>query len=170
MITRSHKKKLTKSTAVYSNCELYRYSLTRSWDSSAKKVLFIMLNPSTATEIQNDPTVERCERRAKALGYGAFKVCNIFAYRSTDPKIMRLQKDPIGPENDKIIIKSANWSNNIICAWGTNGSHLNRGKKIEELLRAKNFTLTHLGLSKDGHPKHPLYISYSVSPENWIER
>ena len=129
-----------------------------------------MLNPSTATEIQNDPTVERCERRAKALGYGAFKVCNIFAYRSTDPKIMRLQKDPIGPENDKIIIKSANWSNNIICAWGTNGSHLNRGKKIEELLRAKNFTLTHLGLSKDGHPKHPLYISYKVSPENWIER
>ena len=129
-----------------------------------------MLNPSTATEIQNDPTVERCERRAKALGYGAFKVCNIFAYRSTDPKIMRLQKDPIGPENDKIIIKSANWSNNIICAWGTNGSHLNRGKKIEALLRAKNFTLTHLGLSKDGHPKHPLYISYKVSPENWIER
>jgi hypothetical protein len=144
--------------------------VTRTWDSSAKKVLFIMLNPSTATEIQNDPTVERCERRAKALGYGAFKVCNIFAYRSTDPKIMRLQKDPIGPENDKIIIKSANWSNNIICAWGTNGSHLNRGKKIEELLRAKNFTLTHLGLSKDGHPKHPLYISYKVSPENWIER
>ena len=170
MITRNHKKELKKSTAVYSNCELYRYSLTRSWDSSAKKILFIMLNPSTATEIQNDPTVERCERRAKALGYGAFKVCNIFAYRSTDPKIMRLQKDPIGPENDKIIIKSANWSNNIICAWGTNGSHLNRGKKIEELLRAKNFTLTHLGLSKDGHPKHPLYISYSVSPENWIER
>ena len=83
---------------------------------------------------------------------------------------MRLQKDPIGPENDKIIIKSANWSNNIICAWGTNGSHLNRGKKIEALLRAKNFTLTHLGLSKDGHPKHPLYISYKVSPENWIER
>ena len=170
MITRNHKKELTKSTAVYSNCELYRYSLTRSWDSSAKKVLFIMLNPSTATEIQNDPTVERCERRAKALGYGAFKVCNIFAYRSTDPKIMRLQKDPIGPENDKIIIKSANWSNNIICAWGTNGCHLNRGKKIEALLRAKNFTLTHLGLSKDGHPKHPLYISYKVSPENWIER
>jgi hypothetical protein len=170
MITRNHKKELTKSTAVYSNCELYRYSLTRSWDNSAKKVLFIMLNPSTATEIQNDPTVERCERRAKALGYGAFKVCNIFAYRSTDPKIMRLQKDPIGPENDKIIIKSANWSNNIICAWGTNGSHLNRGKKIEALLRVKNFTLTHLGLSKDGHPKHPLYISYKVSPENWIER
>ena len=170
MITRNHKKELTKSTAVYSNCELYRYSLTRSWDSSAKKVLFIMLNPSTATEIQNDPTVERCERRAKALGYGAFKVCNIFAYRSTDPKIMRLQKDTIGPETDQIIIKSANWSNNIICAWGTNGSHLNRGKKIEELLRAKNFTLTHLGLSKDGHPKHPLYISYKVCPENWIER
>ena len=84
MITRSHKKELTKSTAVYSNCESYRYSLTRSWNNSEKKVLFVMLNPSTATEIQNDPTVERCERRAKTLGYGAFKVCNIFAYRSTD--------------------------------------------------------------------------------------
>ena len=128
-----------------------------------------MLNPSTATEIQNDPTVERCERRAKTLGYGAFKVCNIFAYRSTDPKIMRLQKDPIGPDNDKIIIKSANWSNDIVCAWGTNGTHLNRGKKIEDLLRAKNFILTHLGLSKDGHPKHPLYISYKINPLLWPE-
>ena len=71
MITRTHVKGDAPSVAVYSQCELYRYTLTRTWDAHGQKVLFVMLNPSTATEIQNDPTVERCERRARALGFGA---------------------------------------------------------------------------------------------------
>jgi len=68
MITRTHLKDDAASTAVYSDCEKYRYALTRIWDENARKVSFVMLNPSTATEVQNDPTVERCERRARALG------------------------------------------------------------------------------------------------------
>lgn len=167
MITRRHQKEETQSVAVYSDCEQYRYSLTRTWDSDADRVLFVMLNPSTATELQNDPTVERCERRARALGYGAFQVCNIFAYRATDPRNMRAQSDPNGPANDAAILQGAKWANDIVCAWGTHGEHLNRGPVVETLLRDRAVPLTHLGLSKAGHPKHPLYISYSVQPQPW---
>ena len=97
MITRHHQKGDADSTAVYSDCESYRYLLTRVWNPQGQKALFVMLNPSTATEVQNDPTVERCERRARALGFGAFRVTNIFAYRATDPKVMRAVPDPVGP-------------------------------------------------------------------------
>lgn len=167
MITRTHQKGDAASTAVYSDCEAYRYTLTRIWDPDGRKALFVMLNPSTATEVQNDPTVERCERRARALGFGAFRVTNIFAYRATDPRVMRATADPVGPGNDAAIAESAPWADQIICAWGTHGAHLDRGPAVEALLRATGRPLFHLGLSKAGHPKHPLYISYSQQPEPW---
>jgi len=167
MITRSHQKGDAASTAVYSDCEAYRYTLTRVWEPEGRRALFVMLNPSTATEMQNDPTVERCERRARALGFGAFRVTNIFAYRATDPRVMRAADDPVGPGNDAAIAESAPWADQIICAWGTHGAHLGRGPEVEALLRATGRPLWHLGLSKAGHPKHPLYIAYSQQPERW---
>lgn len=169
MITRTHLKGDADSVAVYSPCERYRYLLTRVWDVQGPKALFVMLNPSTATEFQNDPTVERCERRARALGYGAFRVTNIFAYRATDPKVMRAQTDPVGPENDAAIRYSAlQWADRIICAWGTHGAFLSRGPHVEALLRATGKPLFTLGLTQDGHPKHPLYIGYDRQPEPWL--
>ena len=167
MITRTHTKGDAPSTAVYSPCEAFRYTLTRTWDPAGRKVLFVMLNPSTATEVQNDPTVERCERRARALGYGAFRVCNIFAYRATDPKVMRAQTDPVGPANDAAILAGADWADTVVCAWGTHGAHKGRGAAVEALLRATGKPLYHLGISKEGHPKHPLYIAYAHQPEAW---
>ena len=167
MITRSHQKGDAASTAVYSDCKAYRYTLTRTWDPAGSRALFVMLNPSTATEVQNDPTVERCERRARALGFGAFRVTNIFAFRATDPRVMRAAGDPVGPANDAAIAESAPWADQIICAWGTHGAHLGRGPEVEALLRATGRPLWHLGLSKAGHPKHPLYIAYSQQPERW---
>ena len=167
MITRSHIKGDAPSVAVYSDCERYRYTLTRRWDITGGKVLFVMLNPSTATEVQNDPTVERCERRARALGFGAFRVCNIFAFRATDPRVMRSQEDPVGPSNDAAIAESAGWADQVVCAWGTHGAYLARGAEVEALLRATGKPLWHLGLSKDGHPKHPLYIAYAHPPQVW---
>ena len=167
MITRTHTKGDAPSVAVYSDCENYRYALTRVWDDAGHKVAFVMLNPSTATEVQNDPTVERCERRARALGFGAFRVTNIFAWRDTDPRSMRRATDPVGPENDTAIKEAAAWADQVICAWGTHGEHLGRGPKVEAMLRAQNHPLFHLGLSKHGHPKHPLYIGYAVKPEAW---
>lgn len=155
------------STAVYSDCENYRYALTRIWDPKGRKISFVMLNPSTATEVQNDPTVERCERRARALGYGAFRVCNIFAWRDTDPKKMRAARDPIGAENDAAIYDACLWADTVVAAWGTHGAHLNRGPQVESRMRASGKPLHHLGLSKAGHPKHPLYISYETQPMLW---
>ena len=167
MITRTHTKGDAPSTALYSDCERYRYALTRTWDDRGGKVLFVMLNPSTATEVQNDPTVERCERRARTLGFGAFRVCNIFAWRATDPTVMRAQDDPVGPGNDAAIIEGADWADTVVCAWGTHGAHLARGARVEALLRATGKPLFHLGLSKEGHPRHPLYIAYAHQPEPW---
>lgn len=167
MITRTHTKGDAPSTAVYSDCESYRYSLTRVWDPEGRKALFVMLNPSTATEVQNDPTVERCERRARALGFGAFQVTNIFAWRDTDPRKMRAAVDPVGPENDAAILEGVQWADQVIAAWGTHGSHLERGPTVETLLRNTGHPLFHLGLTKNGHPKHPLYIAYSQQPEAW---
>ncbi|MCV2879201.1 DUF1643 domain-containing protein [Sedimentimonas flavescens] len=171
MISRSHLKGDAQSVAVYSDCEKYRYLLTRIWQEGAPKALFIMLNPSTATEVQNDPTVERCERRARALGFGGFRVTNIFAYRATDPKVMRAQPDPVGPGNDAAIRESLDWASGaedrVICAWGSHGAHLERGAAVERLLRASGRDLHHLGLTKSGAPKHPLYIGYDRQPEPW---
>ena len=110
MLKRTHQKDDAASVAIYSDCERYRYSLTRVWDETGGRVHFVMLNPSTATEVQNDPTVERCERRARALGYGAFCVTNIFAWRDTDPKQMRVARDPIGPANDAAILDACDWA------------------------------------------------------------
>ena len=167
MITRTHIKDDAPSTATYSDCERYRYALTRTWDAGGKRVLFVMLNPSKATEVQNDPTVERCERRTRALGFGAFQVTNIFAWRDTDPFQMRKAKDPIGPDNDAAILAGVAWADQVIAAWGTHGAHMNRGPQMTTLLQGTGKPLYTLGLSKHGHPKHPLYISYSQQPILW---
>ena len=168
MITRSHIKDDAPSVAIYSDCEKYRYALTRTWDPSGMRVLFIMLNPSKATEVQNDPTIERCERRARALGFGAFRACNIFAWRDTDPKKMRQAIDPVGPDNDAALLESITWADQIVAAWGAHGDHLAQGHRAGELLRDTGRDIHCLGLTKQGHPRHPLYISYAQKPERWI--
>lgn len=167
MITRTHVKGDAPSTAVYSDCEKYRYSLTRIWEPDGTRVHFVMLNPSTATEVQNDPTVERCERRARALGFGGFRVTNIFAWRDTDPRKMRAAADPVGPCNDETIRAATLWATQTVCAWGTHGAHLHRGTEVHSLLLQTNRPLFHLGMTKDGHPRHPLYVAYTQQPVAW---
>jgi len=168
MITRSHTKGDAPSTAVYSDCERYRYSLTRVWDSAAPRVVFAMLNPSTATEQANDPTIERCEQRARRLGFGGFRAVNIFALRATDPHDMRAADDPTGPDNAQALADAAEWGNMVIAAWGVHGAHRNQGPTAATALRAAGYTLHHLGLTKAGHPRHPLYLPYSAQPTLWL--
>jgi hypothetical protein len=155
------------SVAVYSDCERYRYALTRVWRPDGERALFVMLNPSTATETRNDPTVARCERRARMLGLGAYRVVNIFAWRATDPRAMRAAADPVGPDNDAAILDGAAWADMIICAWGTHGAHRGRGPAVERLLRATGRPLAVLGLTQAGHPQHPLYIGFDRQPVVW---
>lgn len=167
MVVREFLKGDAASVAVYSECERYRFALTRVWRPDGARALFVMLNPSTATEVQNDPTVERCERRARALGLGAFRVVNIFAWRATDPREMRGAADPVGPGNDAAILEGAAWADRIVCAWGTHGAHLERGAAVEAMLRGTGRDLAVLGLTRGGHPQHPLYIGYDRQPVPW---
>lgn len=153
--------------AEYSRCEQYRYSLMRVWDANAPKVMFVMLNPSTATEAQNDPTIERCERRARTLGFGGFRATNIFALRETDPAQMRKAAEPVGEANDAIVLAGADWADMTIAAWGVHGLHQDRGAIVETLLRNAGHQLYHLGLTKGGLPRHPLYVAYARKPELW---
>lgn len=95
------------SGAAFSPCGLYRIKLWRIWDEIKPLVMFLMLNPSTADDIDNDPTVERCQRRAQMLGFGGLMVGNIFAYQSTDPAGLHDPEDPIGAGNDEALIEMA---------------------------------------------------------------
>ena len=167
-IRRTHRNSGVSSEAVYSACNAYRYRLTRIWQRGGKKLLFVMLNPSTATEAQNDPTVERCERRARGLGYGAFRVVNLFAWRDTSPMALRIAKEPVGPANNQVIRRSIDWADTIVAAWGTHGEHLQRGEEVITLLRKRRRPVHHLGLTKAGHPRHPLYVAYSRPLELWF--
>lgn len=167
MITREFQKGDAASEALYSDCETYRYALTRIWDSDKPRLLFIMLNPSKATEVQNDPTIERCERRARALGFGGFRATNIFALRETDPHLMRKHPAPEGPENAHVLTESCAWADQILAAWGVHGTHLDQGPKTRDLLFEAGHSLYHFGLTKHGHPRHPLYVAYAQKPQLW---
>jgi len=156
-----------KRETVFSDCRKYRYRLSQIWDESKAPLHWLMLNPSTADEVKNDPTVERCERRARMWGYGGSVVMNIFAYRATDPKDMRAQKDPVGPENDQWIRDLAKRSHEIdvIGGWGEHGAHMDRGKAVIDIFRQEKGMLSALKVNASGHPKHPLYIGYKATPE-----
>jgi hypothetical protein len=167
VITRHFRKGDAESSATYSDCEQYRYALTRVWDDTGRRVLFIMLNPSTATEVQNDPTIERCERRARRLGFGGMRIVNIFAFRATDPRDLKAAADPLGNDNDAMIQLGLDWADEVLAAWGAHGAHLGRGAEVAALLTRSGQMVCHLGVSKAGHPRHPLYIAYAQVPEVW---
>lgn len=154
------------SGAIFSACRRYRYRLWREWGDEPPAV-FIMLNPSTADEVDNDPTVERCERRARAMGYGGLRVANIFALRSTDPQALYTAADPVGPDNDAGILESVKGAGIVVCAWGGHGNLNGRGEQVLAMLKQADITHHYLVLNKDGTPKHPLYVGYDVLPTMW---
>jgi hypothetical protein len=151
--------------ATFSKCLRYRYALSRTWDHKLPIITFIMLNPSTATEDVNDPTVERCQRRAHAMGFGTLQVGNIFAWRSTDPSQLYAIEDPIGPENDSHLALAAKRSQMVVCGWGSHGVRLGgRGAAVEALLWSAGVDPYALRVNADGSPMHPLYVGYRETP------
>lgn len=130
-------------------------------------VQFIGLNPSTADEKLDDPTIRRCIGYVRAWGYGALCMTNLFSFRATDPKDMLAHDEPIemAIRNAQEVEKIAEGAALIICAWGTLGSHKTRAAKfIKHLRDVRKFTIYHLGLNGDGSPKHPLYLSKTLKP------
>ena len=149
--------------ASYSDCGLYRYSLWRDWSGGADTILWIMLNPSRADHLgNNDPTIERCERRSVSWGFQRMEVVNLFALRSPYPKALREAADPVGPLNDTGIAESAGRASMILCAWGAHGALRGRAGEVRSLLTDK--PLHCLGMTRAGEPAHPLYLSYGRMP------
>jgi hypothetical protein len=167
----SHSSSFRHGSAIFSKCQNYRYRLDRIWDDSLPPLSFGMLNPSTADHKRNDATIERCERRAKTLGYGSLVVWNLFAFRATNPTVLRDQVDPIGPQNDQFIrealVEIKNRQGTVIVGWGTNGDFLGRSIKILEIARQASINLLCLGITNAGQPKHPLYVPYLSRPIQW---
>lgn len=158
-----------KKTAIISDCGTYRYQLTRQWDEYAPKVMFLMLNPSTADADEDDPTIRRCVNFAKSWGYGGIIVGNLFAYRSTDPgKLINVQ-NPIGPDNEMHLQMMFREVDRIVTAWG-NGYHVNRVFKVfprYNPLTAAGSKLHYLNLQACGHPMHPLYQKGTLTPKKY---
>lgn len=156
--------------ALLSPDRCYRYKLERTWDRSRPACVFIGLNPSTADEHNLDPTLRRCVRFADGWGYGSFLMLNIFAWRSSLRTALRIVDDPVGPNNNFWIADAAHDHEykRFIACWGTHGKYLDRGEHVRNIFREAGTLLYHLGLTKDGYPKHPLYLSSTTEPTLWV--
>ena len=151
-------------TAEFSPCRTYRYVLRRTW-SAGPAVGFILLNPSTADETENDPTIRRCIGYAKAWGYGSLVLGNLFALRSTDPKGLRQVADPVGPDNDDWLLRIAKEAGGkVICGWGNHGALNGRGRAVAVNLAAAGVRPLALTVTTDGSPGHPLYLRGGLKP------
>ena len=138
---------------------LYRYRLWRSW-GEGPSVLWILLNPSTADHQTNDPTIRRCIEFSIRWGYHGIEVVNLFAWRATSPSAMKSALDPVGPLNDRYIVDVANQCDLVVAGWGVHGAHKDRDKQVIRLF--EGFEIKCLGKTRDGHPRHPLYLPYSA--------
>jgi hypothetical protein len=147
--------------ALLSPCKLYRYTLTRRW-GEGPPLLFVMLNPSTASATEDDPTIRRCVGYAKRDGFPAIEVVNLFALRATDPKALTTVADPIGPENDAHVQAAADRAGRIVAAWGKSlpRGHEQRPKAVLALLTASKRGAVYCIAKGDELPKarHPLYL------------
>jgi hypothetical protein len=152
---------MKKADAIFSDDRVYRYVLWRIWDSELPMVNIVGLNPATADEFTNDPTMRRCSAFAKSWGYGGFYMTNLFAYRTAYPKQLLKVENPIGADNDYWLNEIAARVDRVILAWGVNGTYLNRDNKVYEILKYKAYCIDK---TKQGHPKHPLYLKSDMKP------
>lgn len=157
-------------SAIFSPCRRYRYSLWRNWrglgllPDENSYAMFVGLNPSTADEQNDDPTIRRCIAFAKAWGFDGLCMTNLFAFRATKPADMMAEADPIGEDNDRTLIELAQGAGVVVAAWGVHGTHRGRAAEVVKMLP----NLHYLMLTKDGHPGHPLYLPKTLLPVEWV--
>ena len=156
------------SGARFSRCRRWRTLLWRRWDESRPAANFLMLNPSTADELQLDPSCTRAYNFARLWGFGSIVITNLFAWRATDPGDMKAARDPVGRGNDAAIVRAAREAAIVVCAWGNHGAHLGRSQKVLRLLQ--DLPLHVLKLNGGGEPAHPLYLRAMLKPKPWSFR
>lgn len=155
--------------AVISECQAFRYVLTREWIPGRPTINWVMLNPSTADARKDDATIRRCLWFSQAWGYGRMEVTNLFAYRATDPTVLGvLTDDPVGPNNNDTLLKVAKRASTVVVAWGAYGALRDRGAEVSQLL--KDFPLKCMGVTLGGHPRHPLYLKADTMLEPYLGR
>ena len=145
----------------------YRYRLWRSWAASQARLVFVMLNPSTADAHHDDPTLRRCLGFAQRWSYGHLDVVNLFAWRATDPYALRQAVDPVGAENDRHLLQTADRGDAIILAWGNGGAWNDRGQQVLTLLHQLEKPLYCLGKTRQQQPRHPLYLKTQTPLIPW---
>ena len=156
--------------AIISPCQMYRYRLDRATRGDGQRVMtFVMLNPSTADAATDDPTIRRCCGFATASNCGRLVVVNLFAFRATKPADLKRAADPIGPDNDEHILRAAAEATVLICAWGAHGGFRDRGRRVRWWLDEHRLPLFNLGLTREGHPRHPLFVRADQAPILWSD-
>ena len=160
------RRKFSKSGAVFSDCRKYRYALWRMWNENMPITMIIGLNPSTADQTRNDPTITRCINFASSWGYGGVCVTNLFGFRATAPTELKAHHAPIGKENDAWVHEMAKGAAIIVAAWGNHGKFLNRS--LELLPSLEQFHC--IKMNKSGEPAHPLYLKAELKPVPMIPR
>ncbi len=161
----------SESGAIFSPDRLHRFMLWRVFDEAKPHAVFIGLNPSTADEFVDDPTIRRCIDYARDWGFGSMFMVNIFAYRATNPQDMKRYPLPVGPGNSKWIREACADAGVVICCWGNHGAWNDRGAAVARMLQANGVRLNALRVSTTGQPCHPLYLKkallykpYEVTP------
>lgn len=151
-----------------SSCRRWRYHLWRRW-ADGRAVAFIGLNPSTADEARDDPTIRRCLGFAAGWGYGALSVVNLYAWRSTEPAPLwdGGVPDPVGPETDVTLLRVAREAALVVAAWGAFPKARARAAEVLGLLAAAGVAPRVLGLTAGGYPRHPLYARRELRPGAW---
>lgn len=152
--------------AEFDSTARYRYTLRRRWGAGNRTALFIALNPSTADETQDDPTIRREIQFARDWGFDGLTKCNLFALRSTDPDGMLEVDDPVGADNDAHILREALKASIIVAAWGAYPLAKPRAERVLAMLSQRIYCL---GLTKDGAPRHPLYLPQQTALEIYRE-
>ena len=155
----------TTKDAVFSEDRKYRYALKRLPIPSKGFVCFVGLNPSTADEIVDDPTIRKCIKYSLSWGYGGIIMVNLFAFKSKAPLNLYDEEDPIGILNDNFIREASNRACRTIAAWGNHGKHMSRGNQVLAILK-EPFCF---GYTKAGEPKHPLYLPDDLKPKPYME-
>lgn len=163
---------LTESrVAVFSECRRYRYSLTICWAPGKPVLVALMLNPSTADHLENDPTVHRICERARRGCFGGVLILNAFAWRETNRLEMLKVDDPVGPHNDLFILTGIHLARvsggRLLVGWGNEGGHRGRSAEIAALLEETGAQAYCLKVCANGQPGHPLYIGYDQPMIPW---
>lgn len=153
------------ATVVFDPTHTYRYRLSWAW-GAGPRVVFIMLNPSTATAEVADPTIRRVWRFAhEHWDAGRVEVVNLYALRATDPRALRGHPDPIGPDNDDVLLDTVRGADSVVAAWGTRGG--TRGAQVRGMLTTEHVPVQVLRLTRGGAPAHPLYLPATTVPFLW---